>query len=105
MGQFSAWHWVIVAVVVLLLFGSNKLPQMARSMGQGLRIFKAETRAMTQSDEQGESRSNSSASSTSSSSENSAIRGSSPSYGAQAYDSRASGSQAAGSQSYGSSSS
>ena len=45
MGEFSAWHWLIVAVVMLLLFGTNKLPQIARSVGSGLRIFRAELRA------------------------------------------------------------
>jgi sec-independent protein translocase protein TatA len=29
------------------LFGANKLPQMARSVGQSMRIFKAETRALS----------------------------------------------------------
>lgn len=45
MGEFSAWHWLIVAVVVVLLFGTNKLPQIARSVGNGLRIFRAELRS------------------------------------------------------------
>ncbi len=44
MGEFSAWHWLIVAVVVLLLFGTDKLPQVARSVGRGMRIFRAELR-------------------------------------------------------------
>ncbi|HET9257515.1 MAG TPA: Sec-independent protein translocase subunit TatA [Pseudonocardiaceae bacterium] len=47
MGEFSPWHLLILAVVLVLLFGANKLPQMARSVGQSMRIFKAETRALT----------------------------------------------------------
>jgi sec-independent protein translocase protein TatA len=47
MGEFSPWHLLIVAAVFLLLFGANKLPQMARSVGQSMRIFKAETRALS----------------------------------------------------------
>jgi sec-independent protein translocase protein TatA len=47
MGEFSPWHLLIVALVFVLLFGANKLPQMARSVGQSMRIFKAETRALT----------------------------------------------------------
>ena len=47
MGQFSPWHLLIVALAFILLFGANKLPQMARSVGQSMRIFKAETRALT----------------------------------------------------------
>jgi sec-independent protein translocase protein TatA len=46
MGEFSAWHWLIVVGVLVLLFGANKLPQMARSLGQSMRIFRSETRAM-----------------------------------------------------------
>ena len=34
MGEFSVWHWLIVLAVVALLFGSAKLPQLARSMVQ-----------------------------------------------------------------------
>ena len=47
MGEFSPWHLLIVALAFILLFGANKLPQMARSVGQSMRIFKAETRALT----------------------------------------------------------
>ena len=46
MGEFSAWHWLIVAVALVALFGANKLPQLARSVGQSARIFKAETRGL-----------------------------------------------------------
>ncbi len=44
MGEFSVWHWLIVAVVVLVLFGSKRLPDAARSIGRSLRIFKSEMR-------------------------------------------------------------
>jgi sec-independent protein translocase protein TatA len=47
MGEFSPWHLLIVAGAFILLFGANKLPQMARSVGQSMRIFKAETRALS----------------------------------------------------------
>jgi sec-independent protein translocase protein TatA len=56
MGEFSPWHLLIVALVFVLLFGANKLPQMARAVGQSMRIFKAETRALTgEKDEKEES--------------------------------------------------
>ena len=48
MGEFSAWHWLIVAIVLVALFGANKLPQLARSVGQSARIFKAETRGLSE---------------------------------------------------------
>lgn len=37
---------LIIAVVVLVLFGSKKLPDAARSLGRSLRIFKAETKGL-----------------------------------------------------------
>jgi sec-independent protein translocase protein TatA len=46
MGELSPWHWLIVAVVVLVLFGSKKLPDAARSLGRSLRIFKSEVRSL-----------------------------------------------------------
>ncbi|GAA4850331.1 hypothetical protein GCM10023201_48500 [Actinomycetospora corticicola] len=48
MGSLSPVHWAIVIVVVLLLFGSRKLPDMARGLGQSMRILKAESRAMSE---------------------------------------------------------
>ncbi len=41
----AAWgptHWIIVAIAVLVLFGGRKLPELARGMARGLRIFKDE---------------------------------------------------------------
>ncbi|MCY2930610.1 MAG: twin-arginine translocase TatA/TatE family subunit [Planctomycetota bacterium] len=35
-------HWVIVLLAILLLFGGKKLPELARGLGRGLRIFKEE---------------------------------------------------------------
>ncbi len=46
LGEFGPWHLLIVAVVFVLLFGSKKLPDMARSAGRSLRIFKAEIRGL-----------------------------------------------------------
>ncbi|MFE0100439.1 Sec-independent protein translocase subunit TatA [Streptomyces sp. NPDC059009] len=40
------WHLVVVALVVIVLFGSKKLPDSARAVGKSLRILKSETRAM-----------------------------------------------------------
>jgi sec-independent protein translocase protein TatA len=40
------WHLLVVALVVILLFGSRKLPDTARAVGKSLRILKSETRAM-----------------------------------------------------------
>lgn len=40
------WHLLIVAIAVLVLFGSKKLPDTARALGKSMRILKSETRAM-----------------------------------------------------------
>jgi len=45
-GSLSPWHWAILAVVVIVLFGAKKLPDAARSLGKSLRIFKSEVREM-----------------------------------------------------------
>jgi sec-independent protein translocase protein TatA len=46
----EGWHIVIIVVLALLLFGAPKLPGLARSMGQSLRIFKSEVRQMKDDD-------------------------------------------------------
>ena len=43
MGNLGAPELLIIAVVVVLLFGSKKLPEMARSLGRSAKILKAET--------------------------------------------------------------
>lgn len=42
---------LIILVIVLLLFGANKLPELARSMGRSARIFKSEVKEMRAEDE------------------------------------------------------
>jgi sec-independent protein translocase protein TatA len=43
-------HWLILALVVLVLFGYKKLPEMSRSVGRSLRIFKTEMKGMGEDD-------------------------------------------------------
>jgi len=41
MGGFSSIsHWVIVLIVVLLLFGAKKIPELAKGLGSGIKNFK-----------------------------------------------------------------
>lgn len=40
MGAFSLWHWIIVLVVVLLVFGAGKLPNVMGDMAKGMKAFK-----------------------------------------------------------------
>ena len=42
----SPWKILIVAVVILVLFGSRKLPSAARSLGQSMRILKKEVQGL-----------------------------------------------------------
>ncbi|EMQ96623.1 Sec-independent protein translocase subunit TatA [Paeniglutamicibacter gangotriensis] len=50
MGGIQGWHLVIIVILALLLFGAPKLPGLARSVGQSLRIFKSEVRQMKDDD-------------------------------------------------------
>ena len=45
-GGLGAPEVIIIVLVVLLLFGGRKLPEVARGTGRALRIFKAETKGL-----------------------------------------------------------
>jgi len=51
LGELSPWHLLILAAVVLVLFGAKRLPDSARSLGRAMRIFKSETRGLHDGDE------------------------------------------------------
>ncbi|MEO8037215.1 MAG: Sec-independent protein translocase subunit TatA [Betaproteobacteria bacterium] len=40
MGSFSIWHWLIVLVVVLLIFGTKKLRNIGQDLGGAVKGFK-----------------------------------------------------------------
>ena len=40
MGEFSPWHWLIVALVALLIFGPKKLPELGKGLAEGIKGFK-----------------------------------------------------------------
>jgi sec-independent protein translocase protein TatA len=40
MGSFSAIHWIVIAVVILVLFGGGKLSQTMGDFGKGVREFR-----------------------------------------------------------------
>ncbi len=40
MGSFSIWHWLIVLVIVLLIFGTKKLRNIGEDLGGAVRGFK-----------------------------------------------------------------
>ena len=47
-------EWVLILAVVILLFGARKLPDLARSTGRAIRIFKSETKALREDDKDDE---------------------------------------------------
>lgn len=40
MGSFSVWHWLIVLVIVLVLFGRGKIPELMGDVAKGIKSFK-----------------------------------------------------------------
>lgn len=40
-GSFGAWEMILIFLVVLLLFGAKRLPEIGSSMGKGIREFKS----------------------------------------------------------------
>jgi sec-independent protein translocase protein TatA len=42
----QGWHFIVIVAVVVLLFGAPKLPGLAKSLGQSLRIFRGEMKQM-----------------------------------------------------------
>jgi sec-independent protein translocase protein TatA len=40
MGSFSIWHWLIVLVVIILVFGTSKLKNMGKDLGGAIKGFK-----------------------------------------------------------------
>jgi len=44
-GNLTGWHFLIIALVILLLFGATKLPALAKGVGQSMKIFKNEMKS------------------------------------------------------------
>jgi sec-independent protein translocase protein TatA len=42
----GTWHMVILVMAILLMFGGKKVPELARGLGKGLRIFRDEMHGM-----------------------------------------------------------
>lgn len=53
MNALRPWHILVLLVIVLLLFGARRLPELARSTGEALRIFKREMKDLTDDDAPG----------------------------------------------------
>jgi sec-independent protein translocase protein TatA len=42
MGSFSIWHWLLVLIIILLIFGTRKLKGIGKDLGEAVRNFKQE---------------------------------------------------------------
>ncbi len=51
MGKMSAWQIILLVVIVLVVFGSARLPQVAESIGKSLKVFKREVKELREEDE------------------------------------------------------
>ena len=40
MGGFSLWHWLIVLVIVVLVFGTKRLGNVGKDLGDAVKVFK-----------------------------------------------------------------
>ncbi len=58
----SPWKILIIAVVIIVLFGSKKLPQAARSLGQSMRIMKREVSSLHEDEQEAPAQSGTAAS-------------------------------------------
>ncbi len=50
MGSLSLFHWIVVLGVVLMFMGPNRFPDLAKSLGKGIRDFK---KALNEDEESG----------------------------------------------------
>ncbi len=46
----QSWHIIVLLIVVLLLFGAKRLPDVAKSVGQSMKIFKSEVKDLNKDD-------------------------------------------------------
>lgn len=52
MGSFSIWHWLIVLVIVLVIFGTKKLRNMGSDLGGAVKNFKDAVKEETKEPQQ-----------------------------------------------------
>lgn len=50
-GMPQGAEWLVILAIVVLVFGAAKLPELARSSGQALKIFKTETKGLRDDDD------------------------------------------------------
>ena len=50
-GGFGIWELVIILVIVMILFGAKRLPELAKGLGQGITEFKKAHKATTEEEQ------------------------------------------------------
>jgi len=50
----APWHWIVLAIVVIAMFGYKRLPDASRAVGRSLRIFKSELKGLSEDDSKAE---------------------------------------------------
>ena len=48
--RFQVWHMIVLLVLVLIVFGSSKLPDIAKSVGQSMKVFKKDIKELRDDD-------------------------------------------------------
>jgi sec-independent protein translocase protein TatA len=48
--NLRGWEWLILALIILLLFGARRLPDLARSVGRSMKIFRSEVKDLGKDD-------------------------------------------------------
>lgn len=54
MGSFSAFHWIIFLLVVVILFGATRLPKIGEGLGKGIKSFRKEIKDLNDDDDDDE---------------------------------------------------
>jgi sec-independent protein translocase protein TatA len=55
LGGIGGWEIMIILLVILIFFGANKIPEIARGLGRGIREFKDATKEIKKEIEEGSS--------------------------------------------------
>jgi sec-independent protein translocase protein TatA len=51
MGSFSIWHWLIVLLIVVVIFGTKKLKNIGKDVGEAVKNFKDAVEEKTDKDD------------------------------------------------------
>jgi sec-independent protein translocase protein TatA len=46
--ELAPWHWAVVIIIAIVLFGSKKLPDLGKGLGEGFRGFKEGLKGITE---------------------------------------------------------